>query len=261
MHVKDPFLGISEKERKKILQLLEVHIYKYKKGQTMLSTIKFDNIIGIISSGYAEIIRINYNGEKNKIEELEKGSIFGSILSSIDNYDHEIIATEDNEVIIIDYDRLFNYENTNYRYFNTFLMNIFDIVNERVKEKNERIRILSKKTIRNKLLEYFNIEYGKNHSRNIYIPSTYNDLALYLATDRSALSRELSYMKEEGLIEIKGKRITILYKWFFYLSVDPNPPLRTPVALSPSQTKYFINTTWPIISPFLTSISWSLQLK
>ena len=129
------------------------------------------------------------------------------------NYDNrEIIATEDNEVIIIDYDRLFNYENTNYRYFNTFLMNIFDIVNERVKEKNERIRILSKKTIRNKLLEYFNIEYGKNHSRNIYIPSTYNDLALYLATDRSALSRELSYMKDEGLIEIKGKRITILYK-------------------------------------------------
>ncbi len=41
--------------------------------------------------------------------------------------------------------------------------------------------------------------------------STATDLADYLAIDRSAMSRELKYLKEEGFIEIKGKRIKLLY--------------------------------------------------
>ena len=36
-------------------------------------------------------------------------------------------------------------------------------------------------------------------------------LADYLGVDRSAMSRELSYLKEEGFIEIKGKRIKLTF--------------------------------------------------
>ena len=60
-------------------------------------------------------------------------------------------------------------------------------------------------------MEYFNIVSKKRGSRHIYIPSTFTDLADYLAIDRSAMSRELKYLKEERLIEIKDKRITLLY--------------------------------------------------
>ena len=105
--MKSPFYNISEKEKKKILQLLQVHIYMYNKGQSILSTMKNNNIIGIISKGYAEIININYNGEKTTIEELYEDSVFGTIISSIDTKEYEIIAKEQTEVIIIDYDRLF----------------------------------------------------------------------------------------------------------------------------------------------------------
>jgi len=85
------------------------------------------------------------------------------------------------------------------------------LVSSPVKDYDKRIEILTKKTIRNKLLEYFNITSKKNGSRNIYIPFNYTDLADYLAIDRCAMSRELKYLKEEGLIETKGKRITLLY--------------------------------------------------
>ena len=74
-----------------------------------------------------------------------------------------------------------------------------------------RIEILTKKTIRNKLLEYFKIVSTKNNSKNIYLPFTFTDLADYLAIDRSAMTRELKNLKGEGFIEIKGKRITLLY--------------------------------------------------
>ena len=51
----------------------------------------------------------------------------------------------------------------------------------------------------------------KSGSRTITLPFNFSDLANYLAIDRSAMTRELSYMKEEGFIVVKGKRITLLY--------------------------------------------------
>ena len=84
--------------------------------------------------------------------------------------------------------------------------------NDKIKEMNERINILSKKSIRNKLLEFFNLSFTKNNSRNIYLPFTFTELADYLAVDRSAMTRELKILKDEGFIRITGKRITLLYK-------------------------------------------------
>ena len=78
-------------------------------------------------------------------------------------------------------------------------------------QKNQKIRILTKKTIRNKLLEFFDIEQELHHSKNIYLSSTFTDLADYLAVDRSAMTRELKSLKDEGFIVIKGKKITLLY--------------------------------------------------
>ena len=74
------------------------------------------------------------------------------------------------------------------------------------------IEILSKKTIRSKLLTYFNIRYNQKKSKYIYLPYNYKDLAEYLAIDRCAMTREIKYLKEDGFIETKGKRITLLYK-------------------------------------------------
>ncbi len=84
-------------------------------------------------------------------------------------------------------------------------------MNDKLNEKNERIQILTKKTIRNRLLEYFSMAKTKSGSNNIYLPFSFMALADYLGVDRSAMSRELGYLKEEGFIEIKGKRIKLTY--------------------------------------------------
>ena len=81
----------------------------------------------------------------------------------------------------------------------------------KMQEKNERIELLSKKTIRNKLLEYFKIKTENRITKNIYLPFTFMDLAAYLGVDRSAMHRELKHLQDEGLIEIKNKKITLKY--------------------------------------------------
>ena len=99
----------------------------------------------------------------------------------------------------------------NYSYYNVFITNLFDIVNSKCKENNDRIRILTKKTIRDKLLAFFENEYKKSRSKYIYVPTNLKDLADYLSINRSAMFRELKYLKEEKFIKIDGKRITLLY--------------------------------------------------
>ena len=43
------------------------------------------------------------------------------------------------------------------------------------------------------------------------LPISFTELAEYLSVDRSAMTREISYLKEDNLIKTNGRRITILY--------------------------------------------------
>ena len=205
------FNKISGKEQVKLLKLLETSILNFKKDKIMFSYIK-ENIIGIILEGKAQIIRTDYNGNRTIIEELNEESIFGSTISSLYSDECEMIAKDNTKVMIIDYDLIIEKDNNNYTYYNQFIKNLLEITTEIIDDKNERIEILTKKTIRNKLLEYFNIYRKKLGSNNIYLPFSFTDLADYLAVDRSAMSRELKYLKEEGFIETKGRKITLLYR-------------------------------------------------
>ena len=76
---------------------------------------------------------------------------------------------------------------------------------------NTRIELLTKKNIRDKLLSYFDIISRNRLSKKFTLPFTLTDLADYLSVDRSAMMRELSHLKEEGFIDKKGKKITLLY--------------------------------------------------
>ena len=212
MIMNSPFADLSRAQVNKLYDLLGVHIYNFNKNQEILPTIKSENIIGIILEGYAQIINIEYNGNEIIIDNLFKDSVFGSNISLTNNENYQIISKDATQVLVIDYDKLLNPVNLKYPYFNTFFKNLFDIINTKFKERNERIRILEKKQIRDKLLEYFDIQYKKSRLNNIYLPFTFKDLADYIAVNRSAMFRELKHLKDERLININDRKITLLYK-------------------------------------------------
>lgn len=72
---------------------------------------------------------------------------------------------------------------------------------ERTLSMNNRIQILSKLTLREKLITYFSQLSAAAGSRTFTLPFGRDDMATYLGTNRSALSRELSRMKDEGIID------------------------------------------------------------
>ena len=207
-----PFEGLTKSQKNKLFDLLGVHIYKFNKNQEVLPTIKNENIVGIILDGYAQILNIEYNGNEIVIENLYKDSVFGSNISLTNSENYQIIAKQSTSVLVIDYDKLVNPKNLSHNYFNIFFRNLFDIINIKMREKNERIKILEKKQIREKLLEFFEIEHKKSRLNSIYLPFSFKDLADYLAINRSAMFRELKHLKDEKFIEVKNHKITLLYK-------------------------------------------------
>lgn len=210
--MQNPFEGLSKLQTHKLLELLGTHTYKYNKNEELISTIKHENILCVILSGHAQIIYIEYNGNEIIMEDLFENSIFGTNISATNNDNCQILAKEDTEVLVIDYSKLMNSNNIKYNYFNIFLKNLFDIINTKFKERNERVAILEKKQIRDRLLEYFEIQYKKNRMKNIYLPFSLKDLADYLSVNRSAMFREIKHLKDDKLISVKDKKITLLYK-------------------------------------------------
>ena len=74
---------------------------------------------------------------------------------------------------------------------------------------NDRIQILSRPTLRGRLVAFFS-QYVRRVGRSFAIPFDRADMAAYLGTDRSALSRELGRMQKEGLLRFRKNRFEIL---------------------------------------------------
>ena len=73
-----------------------------------------------------------------------------------------------------------------------------------------RCKVVSKRTIREKLLAYLSIQAQTQNARYCEIPLGRVELAEYLCVDRSALTRELVKMKEDGLIDYDKNCFRIL---------------------------------------------------
>lgn len=205
------FHNIDPKQKQKLLRSLEGNTYFYQSNHIILSNLKKDNIIGIIIEGHIQITKTDYNGNRIIIEDLKENSVFGTMTQSISYKEYDIYCKANSKIIIIDFDQIINYDESKSYYFTQFLKNLLKILSEKIIKTNERIEILTNKTIRDKLLAYFKFNSKNSVNRIIYLPFTFTDLADYLAVNRSAMTRELKNLKEEGFIEIKGKKIKLLY--------------------------------------------------
>lgn len=206
------FDKISIKNQEKILKYLHAYTVNTHKDKKIVDYFNDDDEIGIIKSGSIEIIQNNYNGTKTILYNLGENDLIGSKFIYLKNDEYEIITKEETEIIIFNYSEIERYDDISDKSYCQFIKNLLVLTNDILTAKIERIEILTKKTIRSKLLEYFNLQSKKNGSKYIYLPFNFSGLATYLAVDRSAMTRELSYLKEEGFIAVKGKKITLLYR-------------------------------------------------
>lgn len=203
------FKDISEAEFQKIGKCFNVKNISYKKEQTILSNTKNAGTVGIVVSGGAQLVHYDYHGNRTILAEYTVGDVFGDIFSNIGNGEISVQANADSEIMFLDSDHIINRCKKNCAHHNTIIQNMIKILSKRIYTQNERIEILTKRTIRDKLLKYFNSKTKETSSKIIYLPFTYTDLADYLGIDRAAMMRELKNLKDEGFITTNGRIIRI----------------------------------------------------
>ena len=194
-----------------MLKCFEAKKRVFKKESIIMNYLGNTSTIGIITKGKAELIRNDYNGNRTIIETLTEDDIFGEVFSSYNINELSIKASEETEVLFIDYYHITKRCKKACPYHSKLVENTLNILSEKIVNINERIEILAKRTIREKLLAYFDIMSKKRLSKTFTIPFTYTDLADYLGIDRSAMQREIKNLKEDNLITTNRKKITLNY--------------------------------------------------
>jgi len=168
--------------------------------------------ICILLSGKADLIRYDLKGNKDIIERFNENDVFGEVFHNVNtNNELFVLATKQCEVLIFLYDDLRIKCKQNCPFHTTLVSNILELILNNTISQNTRIEILSKRSIREKLLSYFNILSSKSFSKNITLPFSLTNLADYLSVDRSAMMREIRNLIDEGFISKNGNRIKLLY--------------------------------------------------
>lgn len=205
------FNNIPDDEIEATIKSLNGRRVTFKKDMTILSNMNNATDVGLVISGEASLIRIDYNGNKSIVSVLTTNDLFGGCFSDYMNEEMSVIATQDSEILFIEYDRIIG-KNSKVLNREKIIENMIEILVKKVNNYNRRIEILNKRSIREKLLEYFHILEKEQDSNVISLPFTYTTLAEYLSVDRSAMMREIKNLKDDEIISIKNKRITIIYR-------------------------------------------------
>lgn len=205
-------MDISEFAQNMVGNCIKAQKKEFQPGTVITTYIEKRKQICILLSGKAELIRYDLKGNKDIIENFGPNDIFGEVFHNI-NTSNElfVMATKKCEVVVFLYDDIKIKCRQNCSFHTTLISNILELVLNNTISQNTRIEILSKRSIREKLLSYLNILSSKTFSKNITLPFSLTNLADYLSVDRSAMMREIRNLINEGFISKHGNRIKLLY--------------------------------------------------
>ena len=168
--------------------------------------------IGIVLSGSVEISRIDFNGRKSILEIIEKNEMFGRLYSYTPEENDTITAKclKPAKIAFIPTEHIQRQCENACSCHTALISNLLELMSKKTSTLSARVNILSQRTIREKLVNYFYQLSAVIGTNDFQLPYSMTTLADYLCVDRSAMTRELKHMKKDGLIEGDGKNIRLL---------------------------------------------------
>ena len=198
------FRGCSEEDITNMAEHLDFRTNKYRKGDVILGAGSIVTDIGLVLSGSVRIEHSDLWGNKSILGITPAGGVFAESYACIPNEPMMVdaVANEDCNILFISVPKLFMPCSV-CKNQNRLIQNLVMISARKNLQLSRRSLHTSPKTIRGRLLSYFSQQVSAQGSSKIVIPFDRQQLADYLNLDRSALSKELGKMKNDGLIEYK----------------------------------------------------------
>ena len=205
------FDGIKE-DKTTLLRCFSPSQHTFTKGETILDFSENDfsyEKVNILISGRAHLYSIDLEGRYALIETYEENDLFGKIFLNT-GYDLNfiIVAAEKCEILKLNYLQLTRVCENGCPDHVKLLSNLLRISVSKAEQLSTHLSILSMRSIRGKLLAYLkNVSNGR---KSFTINYKISELADYLSVDRCAMLRELKNMRDDGIIDSKGRTFTFL---------------------------------------------------
>ena len=204
MNVKAPlFEGITPEERKSMLGCIGYHMATFRKGDIIAFEQENIRNVGIVLSGAVDMVKEDVWGNKVLVARMGKDEIFGESFAWGKNKQSAVtfVVSENAKVLVIPLDRVMHSCTNTCVCHRQLVENMVHIIADKNRDLIRKIEVISKRTIREKLLSYLSSQAQAQNARYFEIPLGRTELAEYLCVDRSALTRELVKMREDGLID------------------------------------------------------------
>jgi CRP-like cAMP-binding protein len=204
------FQDYTKEELNKIFSSSKFEIKEYGKEQIIHIQNEICHTMDIILKGEVSVQKIDENGNILTINVFFDRDIIGAnlIFSSRNYYPMMVIASSKTTILHLNKDLILELCSSN----NNFMVDLLKVISDRATILTDKINAISLKSIREQIIDFLKYECQIQKSNLIKLNISKKNLSERLGVQRTSLSRELSKMREDGILEYDAKTIKILRK-------------------------------------------------
>ena len=212
-NVRSPlFAGIAPEDMEGMLGCIGYHVRSFQKGEVIAFEEETINHVGVVLSGAVDMIKEDVWGNRTMLLRSYPQDIFGETFACGEDSLSVVTftAAAESRVLFLSFCRVMHTCTHACVFHQTLVENMVRLIARKNRELMRKIEVVSKKTLREKILSYLSIQSQTQGSSRFEVPLGRVEWAEYLCADRSALTRELSKMKDEGIIDYQRNWFEIL---------------------------------------------------
>ncbi|NCC86750.1 MAG: Crp/Fnr family transcriptional regulator [Clostridia bacterium] len=208
----DLFKDIDESELVPLLSCLSAKKAHYEKGQTVFLSGEKIESFGIVLSGQVQVVQDDYYGNRSIFAKIGTGNLFGESFACAETktLPVSVITTTESDLLFIDCHKLAAPCANACAFHRRLIQNMLNIIAIKNISLTQKIEFTSKRTTREKLMAYISSEASKAKSNQFSIPFNRQELADYLSVERSAMSAELSKLRDDGILNFNKNQFELL---------------------------------------------------
>jgi len=197
------FRGLSEGEIAELCRCLGARQTAYRKGEVLWFCGDAVDRCGIVLSGRICAENISGDGNRSVIASHGPGAVFGDVLMSLPGSvsPADILAAEPSSVLLLPFEKLMGGCANCCQAHTRLRQNLLAEISEKFFALRRKIGYLSTRSLRGRIARLLLDEAALRRSDTFSLGCSREELADTLGVNRSALSRELSRMKAEGILD------------------------------------------------------------
>lgn len=205
------FEGICDAELDQLLPCLHARRRSCPRGAVLLRESERAFELGIVLTGLLALEKTDRAGNLNLVAQAGPGELFGdpAACAAGSGSGVSVRCAQAAEVLLIELDQVTRRCSRACAFHSRLVQNLLRLLGRGSLSLEEKIEVLSQRTIREKLLCCLQAERARAGSPRFTLPFSRSQLADYICADRSAMTRELGRMQQEGLLELHGRAVRL----------------------------------------------------